>query len=261
VIDKSYKYLPTIDIHTHFPLSPVTSFLPDSKDLPPLEIFLKNLDDARVTEAVLICGPKKGSMKQENETLVERFHALQHRFIFIAWLNPKYDSAEDLQDLIENRNFRGLKLHPVLNQYSLIDPVVKPLIEKAVQLKIPIMIHSGWGPEGKVQDIGKLAEDYSDGIFVCYHMKEEYALNERFSHVELAVYHPNVLLECSYIPHPRRLAEAVDIVGVEKILFGSDYPWGARNISWDKTKVTQAPISLDDKKKILAENARALFNL
>ncbi|MFX0050570.1 MAG: amidohydrolase family protein [Candidatus Hodarchaeota archaeon] len=261
MINNSYKNLPTIDIHTHFPLSSVTSFIPDAKDLPPLESYLKALDDARVAEAVLLCGPKKESMVQENELLAERFSVLKHRFLFVAWLNPKFDSAEDLQALVEIRNFRGLKLHPVLNQYSLIDVVTKPLIEKAVELGIPVLIHSGWGPEGKVQDIGKLAEDYPDATFVCCHMKEEFGLNDRFSHIEIAYRHTNVLLECSYIPHPRRLAEAVDIVGAEKILFGSDYPWGARNISWEKTKVTQAPISLEAKKKILAENARCLFKL
>ncbi|MFX1422762.1 MAG: amidohydrolase family protein, partial [Promethearchaeota archaeon] len=68
-------------------------------------------------------------------------------------------------------------------------------------------------------------------------------------------------LECSYIPHPRRLADAVEMLGPERILFGSDYPWGAQNIAWEKTKVTSAPISLSEKKQILSENARKLLDL
>lgn len=261
MVDNSFKFLPTIDFHTHFPLSPVTFFIPDSKNLPPFEEYLKALDAAHVTEAVLLCGPKKGSMRPENEKLATQIEALKKRFVLVAWLNPKYDTAADLQALVENNDFQGLKLHPVFDQYKLSDPMVVPQIEKAIELEVPILIHTGWKSEGKVQDIENLAEKYSDGTFICCHMKEEFNLNDRFSHIELAAHHPNVFLECSYIPHPRRLAEAVDVIGPEKILFGSDYPWGARDISWEKTKVTAAQISNDDKKKILAENAKKLLSL
>ena len=57
------------------------------------------------------------------------------------------------------------------------------------------------------------------------------------------------------------LAKLLNHVPVERILFGSDYPWGAQNVSWEKTKVTSAPISFSDKKRILHENARELLNL
>ena len=261
MVDNTLKFLPTIDIHTHFPLSPVTFFISDAKNLPPFDKYLAALNTAHVTDAVILCGPKKGAMRQENELLASRIKPMQGRFIPVAWLNPKYDSPDDFQALIEENNFRGLKLHPVFNGYKLTDPIVKPFIEKAIEYKLPIMIHSGWGPEGSVKDIGSLAEAYLDGTFVCLHMKEEYGLNDRFSHIEMAAHNTNVFLECSYIPHPRRLAEAVDVMGVEKILFGSDYPWGARDIAWEKTKVTYAPISYTDKKRILADNAKELFNL
>lgn len=259
--DKSFQYQSSIDFHTHLPLSPIVFFTPEITKLPDFNDFQKALNDAHVTEAVLLCGPKKGAMREENENLAKRIHSLQSRFLLVAWLNPKFDSPVDLRDLVKENNFRGLKLHPVFDKYKLSNPIVKPLIEKSIELEVPIMIHSGWGPEGSVQDIGKLAEEYPDGTFVCCHMKEEFGLNERFSHIEMAVHQTNVYLECSYIPHPRRLAEAVEILGAERILFGSDYPWGAQNIRWEKTKVTSAQISDDDKKKILAENAQKLLNL
>ncbi len=187
--------------------------------------------------------------------------AVKHRFKLVAWLNPKHDTANDLQELVQSHNFCGLKLHPVFDQYPLTDPAVKPFIEKAIKLDVPTLIHTGWGPEGRLDDIGKLVEEFSDGTFVCLHMKEEFGLNDRFSHVELAAHNQNVYLECSYVPHPRRLAEVVDIIGPERILFGSDYPWGARDISWEKTKVTNADISVEAMKQILSVNARELLKL
>lgn len=261
MIENVIKHLPAIDFHTHFALSPVTHFIPEARGLPSFTQFMQALDAARVTEAVLLCGPKKGAMRKENETLAERVFAVQHRFKLVAWLNPKHDTPNDLQELVENNNFCGLKLHPVFDQYQLTDPAVKPFIEKAIKLDVPILIHTGWGSEGRVEDIGILAEEFSDGTFICLHMKEEFGLNERYSHLELAAHNQNVFLECSYIPHPRRLAETVDIIGPERILFGSDYPWGARDISWEKTKVTNADISVEAMKQILSVNARELLKL
>ena len=53
----------------------------------------------------------------------------------------------------------------------------------------------------------------------------------------------------------------MDIIGPERILFGSDYPWGARDISWEKTKVANADISVEAMKQILSVNARELLKL
>ncbi|MFX0015237.1 MAG: amidohydrolase family protein [Candidatus Hermodarchaeota archaeon] len=256
-----FRHLPTIDFHTHLPLSPVTFFTSDLKVLPPFNEFLTALANAHVTEAVLLCGPKKEKMRNENERLAQQIQSLKKRFILMAWLNPKHDKVDDLQELVDDHNFCGLKLHPVFDNYHLTKPEVQPFITKAIDLNVPIMIHSGWGPEGSVEEIGKLAQQYPDGTFVCCHMKEEFSLNDRFSHIEMAARNNNLYLECSYIPHPRRLADAVEMLGPERILFGSDYPWGAQNIAWEKTKVTSAPISLSEKKQILSENARKLLDL
>jgi len=110
---------------------------------------------------------------------------------------------------VENCQFEALKiinnkakLNPFICEGCGVCQIVCP--EKAIELEVPVMIHSGWGVEGRVQDIGKLAEDYPDGTFVCCHMKEEYGLNDRFSHIKMAAQNTNVYLESSYIPHPRR---------------------------------------------------------
>ncbi|UCE14205.1 MAG: amidohydrolase family protein [Candidatus Heimdallarchaeota archaeon] len=258
---EGFQHLPTIDFHTHLPLSPVQFFTSDIKVLPSFDEFLTALNTAHVTEAVLFCGPKKGPMRSENEKLAQQIQSLKKRFVLMAWLNPKQDTVTDLQELVEEHDFRGLKLHPVFDKYHLSEAEVTPFITKAIELEVPILIHSGWGPEGSVEDIGKLAEEHPEGTFVCCHMKEEFGLNDRFSHIELAARLTNVYLECSYIPHPRRLADAVDMLGPERILFGSDYPWGAQNVNWEKTKVTSAPISFSEKKQILHENARELLKL
>ena len=192
-----------------------------------------------------------------NETVIS---ASSDKLIPFAWLNYKIpESDKKLHDYVQ-RGCKGLKLHPVVDNYSLQSPMLEPLIETAADLGIPIMIHTGWRPKGSVEDVGRLAKKYPDAKFVAAHMKEEYGVNKRLSHIRVASQNDNVWLETSYAEHPRRIAEAVKQIGSERLLFGSDYPFGSTDISWDMTKITCANISDKDKRKILQENALDLLN-
>jgi len=183
-----------------------------------------------------------------------------NKYIPFAWLNHKIPNVvEKLEDYVQ-RGFKGLKLHPILDHYNLLNPKIEPIIDTATHLRIPIMIHTGWGPNGSVKDVGELAEEYTDAKFIIAHMKEEWGVNRRLSHIKIASKHDNVWLECSYAEHPRRIAQAVEQLGSDRILFGSDFPFDG-GIDWAMTKVTFAPITEEDKRKILGENALQLLNL
>ena len=183
------------------------------------------------------------------------------RLIPFVRLAPRVqDAAATLQGYAQ-RGCLGIKLHPVLDHYSLLDPGLDPILESATRLRLPVMVHTGWRPTGSVRDVGELARRYPDLRFVVAHMKEEWGVNRRLSHIEVAESRPNVWLECSYAEHPRRIGEAVTRLGADRILFGSDWPLGGGHIAWDMTRVTYAPITEEDKAKILGENARRFLSL
>ena len=193
-----------------------------------------------------------------NEEVIEASE-ISDAFIPFTWLNHRIkDAAKRLRDYVQ-RGCKGLKLHPVIDHYSLLDRELDPIIDTAANIGIPIMIHTGWGPNGSVEDVGKLAERYPDARFVIAHMKEERGVNRRLSHIEIASRYENVWLECSYVEHPRRITQAVEKLGSDRILFGSDCPFGSGDIGWDMTKVTSASITEEDKIKILGENALQLL--
>ena len=39
----------------------------------------------------------------------------------------------------------GIKLHPVLDHYSLLDPGLHPVLESAAQMRLPVMVHTAGG--------------------------------------------------------------------------------------------------------------------
>jgi uncharacterized protein len=187
--------------------------------------------------------------------------AKNERYIPFAWLNHNIPEATDkLRDYVQ-RGCRGLKLHPVLDNYRLDNPALEPLIETASGLDIPIMVHTGMRPKGSVESVSRLACEYKDAKFVIAHMKEEYGVNKRLSHMKAACKNDNIWLECSYAEHPRRVAETAREIGAERMLFGSDYPFGSKRILWDMTKVTWAPLSDKEKEMILGGNAVKLLKL
>jgi uncharacterized protein len=183
------------------------------------------------------------------------------KFFPFAWTSPKIPDAVSKLDELMTYGIHGIKLHPVLDNFSLLDSNLSPIIDFARKFGIPVMVHTGWRPAGSVSDVAILAKANSDVNFVIAHMKEEFGLNGRKSHIEVASRFDNIWLECSYVEHPRRIGEAVRRLGADRILFGSDSPFGNGDIAWDLTKVTAAPISEKEKRKILEENPARLLRI
>jgi predicted TIM-barrel fold metal-dependent hydrolase len=135
------------------------------------------------------------------------------------------------------------------------------LVERAVKLEIPVMVHTGFRPPARVERVGELADRYPDGVFINAHMVEECGLNKRYSHIRMAKAHSNVYLECSYVPSLRRLSEAVSMLGDDRVLFGSDYPLWHGRIDYCISVVENAPIPQGAKQGILGENMARLLHL
>lgn len=247
-----------IDFHTHFG----TAFSKIS-----IEEFVCELKKAKIARAQVMQGysfnPKK--LGKANSLLAKDIEPYKEFFLPFAHLSPATKNAEEtLEDLVKKHNFLGIKFIPVFDEhgkdYDTYYKRLHPLIEKAEKLKIPVMIHTGWFPVAKLEYVGELAETFPKTTFISAHMRED-GINQRFSHIHLAKKHDNVLLETSYIPHPKRVAQAVELLGAERLLYGSDYRGGGEVASWEITKVTYARISQEDKRKILYENAKRLLGI
>jgi len=189
-----------------------------------------------------------------NLEMVSSIQDFKDRLFPFAWLDPRVEGVCDqLETLVKKYNFKGLKLHPVLNGYYLTNKTVNPLIEKSIDLRIPILIHTGWGPLGNVNLVDTLAKLYSEAKIVIAHMIEPNC-------VEIAKNNENVFIETSYAVHPRRIEQAVRAIGANKIIYGSDYPSGG-GMGFEISKIKFARINNEEKKMILGNNAIKLLRI
>ncbi len=176
------------------------------------------------------------------------------RFVGLAIINPLYgeEALEEFRFCIEKLGLRGLKLHPEYSGVEASHPIVEPLLEEARRLRVPVMIHSY---DGGV-DACAVAEKFEDLVIVMYHMG---GLMWREG-VERACRHHNVYLEISSSVVDAGMIEyAVEKVGADRVLFGSDMPYQDPAVSLGK--VLGAEISEEEMELILFKNAQRVLGV
>jgi predicted TIM-barrel fold metal-dependent hydrolase len=73
----------------------------------------------------------------------------------------------------------------------------------------------------------------------------------------VAAKNPNVYLETSGMPMHSKIREAVERVGPDRVLSGSDTPFHHPSVGLTQVRVSGLPADLTD--RVLGENGRRLF--
>ncbi len=245
-----------LDFHTHIGKGDPFYHSSDEEKLLILpEKLLLEMEKFNVTKSVVIPNfhlPHK--LFNANLEMVSSIQDYKEKMVPFAWLDPRMERVCDkLETLIMEHGFKGLKLHPVLNGYYLTNRTIKPLIEKSIDLQIPILIHTGWGPLGSVDLVDKLAKLYPEAKIVIAHMTEPNC-------IEVAKRNENIFLETSYSIHPRRIEQAVREIGARKIIYGSDYPMGG-GMQFEMSKIELARIEDEEREMILGKNGIELLGI
>jgi uncharacterized protein len=152
-------------------------------------------------------------------------------------IDPYVRSADanvaHLREMAE-RGARGVKLHPVMQHFFPDDPRMMPVYQTCVELGLTVLSHSGRTQRGEQWaapfSFGPVMEQIPDLRLVLAHLGGG-AWRET---LEFATTFPAVTFDLSEIIHWLGASESlaadafVDLirsVGVERVMFGSDYPW------------------------------------
>jgi uncharacterized protein len=117
----------------------------------PLETFLLEMDLEGVDKAVLLpiaCKRNRGVNVVSNDQ-VENLCKQSSRFIGFCSVDPvESDALTELENSIKSRGLRGLFLNPEMQGFTPDELRLIPVLEKADELKIPVMFHTGmtWAP-------------------------------------------------------------------------------------------------------------------
>lgn len=120
----------------------------------PLEVFLREMDEAGVERAVIValdCTSTHGCRIPSNETVAE-LAAKHERLIGFASVDPHERNApRQLERAVRSLGLKGLKLDPALQRFQPDDRErAFPLYALCGELGIPVLLHAGlsWAPKG-----------------------------------------------------------------------------------------------------------------
>jgi hypothetical protein len=131
---------------------------------------------------------------------------------------------------------RGLKLHPIIQDFHPESRECLEIVEEFSRYNLPVLFHSGrtayYLPESKsesyahLENYTKVFASFPKTKFVFGHM----GMFEAAKAVEIAQVFKNVYLETSFQPL-RMVRRAVEKVGGDRVLFGTDWPFGGQRYS------------------------------
>lgn len=168
-----------------------------------------------------------------------------------ARYGPKH--LEAFERHVTDHGFIGLKIYSVPPMQLIVDPYLMPLIEKSAELRVPILAHSTG------EECEAIARRVPECRIINAHMGCcPQANGDWHRSVAAAKAYPNIYLDTTSSSFDNGMIEhAIEEVGADRVLYGSDLP--LLDPVLQVAKVTESRISEDAKRMILHENIDRLL--
>ncbi len=194
------------------------------------------------------------SFSKANDGIASAARKYPDRLVGFARLDPNFGEKAllELERAINKLGLRGVKLHPSSQNFSLDNPHVLRIIQRASELRIPVIFDSG-KPLSPPEKIGTLAKKAPSAKIIMAHMQGPKYLEttEKFG---------NVYLGTTGMFNMSKLQEALQRLGAKKLIAGSDSPYIEQEREIKKFDLIPE-IKEREKALILGENMRKLLEL
>ncbi len=169
-------------------------------------------------------------------------------------VNPHYldESLSELETYRNHPRFVGMKLHCDQQAFSLDEPSVVRLVERAAEMRWPLLVHTF--SLTTAAQLRVLARGVPEIPFIMAHMGGA-QWRQALAHVADT---PNIYLDpCSSYSDAGKIETAVALAGPGRVVFGSDAtlfnPWFVRGM------VDSAVLDEDVRRRIYWDNAHVIF--
>lgn len=202
--------------------------------------------------------PTPDQVRLQNDQVMRAVDHSNGRAFGFVYLNPKHtdESLNELDRCVRDGPLVGIKLWVAIR---CADPCLDPIVERAVELKIPVLQHT-WEKatgnlpgESTANDLAVLARRHTNASFLAAHVDGDWERGIReFRTLD------NVAAEiCGSDPTAGMVDMAVRELGAKRVIYGSDA--GGRSFASQLAKVYGAEVTDEAKRLMLAGNIQRLL--
>ena len=193
-----------------------------------------------------------------NHFIAESVASGNGRFTGLGTLHPDSDNVEAEIDEIIRLGLKGVKLHPDIQKVAIDDPRMHK-IYKLCEGRLPMLLHTGdyRYDLSNPNRVIPILEQYPDLTVIGAHFGGWSIWEEA---TEKLCKYKNFLVDCSsslYAITPETAKELIHVYGVERVLFGTDYPL------WTPEEEIERFMKIDltekEREDIFYNNAAKLF--
>lgn len=187
------------------------------------------------------------------------------RLIPLGTIHPDRSIADNIRSVLDN-GIVGVKLHPDFQGISLADPRVIEICRVLADEGIPVITHAGKGSDEAATERGSpdkvlaMTEAIPNLTLIACHFGGYHQLDLS----EELILGSKVIMETSWPPtmailDPERIKSIIERHGVDKVVFGSDWPMA--DPTAEIIGIKALGLDPEDEKKILGGNLARIFGL
>lgn len=220
------------------------------------ELCVRRLDEAGIERGVVMTIVDAPEVNPDAlELVAEACARYPDRLWAFARIHPWYgDRAVALLERAFELGFKGLKLHPVSTIAHPAGEETLRLIRAAAAHGAPTLFHCGDDPMATPLAIAAAAAACPGATIVLGHMGGYFHVEEA---IDVAERYDNVVLETSAMPYPVKIREAVERIGADRVIYGSDGPVCSPPLEVEKVRL--AGLTPAAERLVLGENALRLL--
>ncbi len=186
------------------------------------------------------------------------------RVVAFSSINPHSDDYKADIDIVVSHEIKGIKLHAEYQDFIVDSPKMLKIYDYAFEKGLIILQHSGMDVAFKApfKSTPKMFADVSKqlggGVMIAAHLGGIGMWDEVLDMLCGCNVYIDSSQGCDYYSK-NQFTDIVAAHGADKILFGSDSPWGSPKREYDAIK--KSGLSDEQEKLIFSENAKRLLRL
>jgi predicted TIM-barrel fold metal-dependent hydrolase len=197
-----------------------------------------------------------------NDWTLSQAAASNHSLIPFCGIDPHASWAIEEVQRCKRIGMRGLKIHTQAAGLSLQNPLDREMVRKVVEaagvVHLPVLIHANFPSENESKALLSLVEETPNTIFILGHMMGKYfALLNKF-HPKNAYIEGSAYFIALSRSKPAELVATVRAFGVDRVLFGSDWP--VFHPSETLARIRNTSFTDDEIDQMVCRNPKMLFH-